>query len=84
MVTGLPERLSLTVLAALCDILTVEPSTLITTSAHTITGRRSATTLTATPTAAPSVPPTPSASEPQQTLRPLRARVTGLDRRNQD
>ena len=40
LVTGTPERLSLPVLAALCDILDVTPADLIVTSAGNITAAR--------------------------------------------
>jgi DNA-binding Xre family transcriptional regulator len=42
LVTGTPERLSMHVLAALCDILAVEPSDLVTVSATNTTRRRAA------------------------------------------
>ena len=42
LVTGTPERLSLPVLAALCDILDVTPDSLIVTSAGNITAPRKA------------------------------------------
>ncbi len=40
LVTGTPERLSLPVLAALCDILEVTPAELIVTSAENVTLRQ--------------------------------------------
>ena len=40
LVSQRPERLSLTVLAALCDIFSCEPSQLITVDAHDVTQRR--------------------------------------------
>jgi len=43
LVTQIPERLSLPVLAALCDILEVTPAELIATRAEAMTGRRTAT-----------------------------------------
>ncbi len=42
LVTGTPERLSLPVLAALCDILEVTPSELIMTSAENVALRKAA------------------------------------------
>lgn len=42
LVTGTPERLSLPVLAALCDILEVTPAELILTTAENATARRTA------------------------------------------
>jgi len=42
LVTGTPERLSLPVLAALCDILEVTPADLITTSAENVALRKAA------------------------------------------
>jgi len=42
LVTGTPERLSLPVLAALCDILDVTPADLIATSAESVTARKAA------------------------------------------
>lgn len=63
MVTGKPERLSLTVLAALCDIFETDPAALITTTAATAGVR---------PTADGDLPsPAPLAG-----LRPKRARIT--------
>ncbi|MGH3180431.1 MAG: helix-turn-helix domain-containing protein [Streptosporangiaceae bacterium] len=44
LVTGTPERLSLPVLAALCDIFDVTPADLIATKAETIDVRRTGTT----------------------------------------
>ncbi len=43
LVTQIPERLSLPVLAALCDILEVTPAELIATRAEAMTGHRTAT-----------------------------------------
>lgn len=43
MITGTPERLSLPVLAALCDILEVTPTDLITVTATDVATRRTAT-----------------------------------------
>jgi DNA-binding Xre family transcriptional regulator len=40
LVTGMPERLSLAVLAALCDILNVTPAALIVTSAENVGPRK--------------------------------------------
>jgi DNA-binding Xre family transcriptional regulator len=51
MVTGTPERLSLTTLAALCDILDCTPADLIEVTVET--GRRAQTAGDATPAAAP-------------------------------
>ncbi|HWO64301.1 MAG TPA: helix-turn-helix transcriptional regulator [Umezawaea sp.] len=65
LVTGTPERLSLTVLAALCDIFECSPAELIHTEAANLTRR----TGTATGTAGPDSPPTPGA------MRPTRARI---------
>ncbi|MGQ0846593.1 MAG: helix-turn-helix domain-containing protein [Sporichthyaceae bacterium] len=42
LVTGTPERLSLTVLAALCDIFECTPADLVQTSAHTVATRKAA------------------------------------------
>jgi DNA-binding Xre family transcriptional regulator len=42
LVTQIPERLSLPVLAALCDVLDVSPTDLIATRAETVTPRRTA------------------------------------------
>jgi DNA-binding Xre family transcriptional regulator len=42
LVTGTPERLSLPVLAALCDILDVTPAELIATSAENVATRKAA------------------------------------------
>jgi len=42
LVTGTPERLSLPVLAALCDILTVTPADLIITTAENAAARKAA------------------------------------------
>jgi DNA-binding Xre family transcriptional regulator len=64
LVTQKPARLSLPVLAALCDILEVTPADLITTSAETYTGLRTA-------TAGAEV------TEMADTIRPKRARITG-------
>jgi hypothetical protein len=62
-VTGTPERLSLAVLAALCDIFTVEPGDLISTDAANLaTSRKTAT------------GETPSAAS-LAALRPKRARI---------
>ena len=63
LVTGTPERLSLTVLAALCDIFECSPAELIRTEAANVTRR------TATGTAGAATPPAPGA------LRPTRARI---------
>ena len=43
LVTGTPERLSMPVLAALCDVLEVTPADLISTSAENVTQRKAAT-----------------------------------------
>jgi DNA-binding Xre family transcriptional regulator len=40
LVAGVPERLSLPLLAALCDIFQIDPGVLITTSAETMAPRR--------------------------------------------
>lgn len=63
LVTGTPERLSLPVLAALCDILSVTPDELITVSAQAVTTRKAA-------TASAS-----AARDPGPALRPVRARI---------
>jgi len=63
LVTGTPERLSLPVLAALCDILHVTPDDLITVSAQAVTTRKTAT---ARASAARDLDPA---------LRPVRARI---------
>ncbi|MEU8310731.1 helix-turn-helix transcriptional regulator [Actinomadura sp. NPDC048955] len=63
LVTQSPERLSLPVLAALCDILNCTPSDLIATRAENAAPRRTATGETGTP--APQVAP----------IRPKRARI---------
>ena len=63
MVTGKPERLSLMVLAALCDILATDPAELITTEAANVGVRR---------TAGGDLPSAPAPVE----LRPKRARIT--------
>jgi DNA-binding Xre family transcriptional regulator len=63
LVTGTPERLSLPVLAALCDILGAAPGDLITVSAQTLTARKTA--------AAPAT----AARDLDPALRPVRARI---------
>ena len=63
LVTSTPERLSLTTLAALCDIFTVEPGDLIITDATSVGAR----------TAAAEDRPAPSSIGQ---LRPRRARIT--------
>ena len=65
LVTGTPERLNLTILAALCDILEVTPSDLIEVTVET---RRSA-------KAAPVAPPAAVSD-----LRPRRARIVRDDK----
>ncbi|MEU4396901.1 helix-turn-helix transcriptional regulator [Kribbella sp. NPDC023855] len=65
LVTGTPERLSMAVLAALCDIFAIEPSELITTDAVNIGVRK---------TAGGDAPTRASAAG----LRPKRARITDL------
>ena len=62
LVTGTPERLSLAVLAALCDILEVTPAELIVTSAENVALRKAA-------AATTQVRADPSA------IRPKRARI---------
>lgn len=64
LVTGTPERLSLQVLAALCDIFAVDPGDLIATSAVNTTRRK----------AANQAGPAPAE------LRPVRARILPADR----
>lgn len=63
LVTGVPERLSLQTLAALCDILDTDPGDLITTEATNAGVRKTAT------------DDRPASSELAQ-LRPKRARIT--------
>lgn len=63
LVTGTPERLSLPVLAALCDLLEVTPAELIVTHADNAAGRQ----------AAGATGPTPVAGPVE--LRPTRARL---------
>jgi DNA-binding Xre family transcriptional regulator len=67
LVTGTPERLSLPVLAALCDILEVTPAELIATRAENVAPRNAA--VAGEPSASMSV------VDPAATLRPRRARV---------
>ncbi|MER6365755.1 helix-turn-helix transcriptional regulator [Kitasatospora sp. NPDC001527] len=62
LVSGAPERLSLPVLAALCDVLDCTPSDLITTTAENLSARRAV---------GADTPPDPSAR------RPKRVRLTG-------
>ena len=61
--TGTPERLSLPVLAALCDLLEVTPAELIVTSAENATTRKTAAATGPAPVAGPAE------------LRPTRARL---------
>jgi DNA-binding Xre family transcriptional regulator len=63
LVTGTPERLSLPVLAALCDLLEVTPAELIVTSAENAPTRKTATATGPAPVAGPAE------------LRPTRARL---------
>jgi DNA-binding Xre family transcriptional regulator len=63
LVTGTPERLSLPVLAALCDLLEVTPADLIVTRVENTTDRKTATTTGPTAVAGPAE------------LRPTRARL---------
>jgi len=63
LVTGTPERLSLPVLAALCDILDVTPADLIVTKAENIDLRKTGTT------------GGPSAVERAAAIRPRRAQI---------
>jgi len=63
LVTAVPERLNLTILAALCDIFTLEPGDLITTDATAVGVRKVA--------AGDRAAFSPSAQE----LRPVRARI---------
>jgi DNA-binding Xre family transcriptional regulator len=70
LVTGTPERLNMQVLAAICDILDVTPSELISTEAHeggAGRGRRAATGSRGAGSAGPADAPRPSA--------PTRARI---------
>ena len=67
LVTRTPERLSLPVLAALCDILEVTPADLITTSAEPDTGRHAATV-------------GAEVVDMASTIRPKRARITDESR----
>jgi len=62
LVTGTPERLSLPVLAAVCDILNVTPGELITVSAQPVPARKTATARA-------------SARDLDPALRPVRARI---------
>jgi DNA-binding Xre family transcriptional regulator len=81
LVTGTPERLSLTVLAALCDIFSVEPDVLINTSATDVLRGRAATTARAGAEPAAGLARQPGQSGPANGgLRPVRARVTPADR----
>jgi DNA-binding Xre family transcriptional regulator len=63
LVTGTPERLSLPVLAALCDLLEVTPAELIITNAENATTRKTAAATGPAPVAGPAE------------LRPTRARL---------
>lgn len=63
LVTGPPERLSLPVLAALCDILNVTPDDLITVSAQAVSTRKAATARAG------------AARDLDPALRPVRARI---------
>jgi DNA-binding Xre family transcriptional regulator len=63
LVTSLPERLNLTVLAALCDIFTLEPGDLISTDATNVGVRKV--------TAGDRPAPPPAARD----LRPIRAQI---------
>jgi DNA-binding Xre family transcriptional regulator len=63
LVTGTPERLSLPVLAALCDILNVTPDELITVSAQAVPARKTAAARAG------------AARDPGPALRPVRARI---------
>ena len=65
LVTGTPERLSLPVLAALCDLLEVTPAELIVTSAENATTRK-----TAAAPARPRSPGRPSCDPTRARLRP--------------
>lgn len=65
LVTQTPERLSLPVLAALCDILDVTPAELIATRAENVAPRRTATSGGA------------DIVDLSTTIRPKRARITG-------
>ncbi len=63
LVTGTPERLSLPVLAALCDILDVTPADLIATTAENAAARKAA------------AGGGPAAAGPAPAIRPRRARL---------
>ena len=63
LVTGTPERLSLPVLAALCDILHVTPDGLITVSAQPVSTRKTA------------IARASAARDLDPALRPVRARI---------
>ncbi|MGH9117837.1 MAG: helix-turn-helix domain-containing protein [Acidimicrobiales bacterium] len=69
LVTGTPERLNLTTLAALCDILAVTPADLV---EVTVESRRASRTATST---------APAASASARDLRPRRARIVRDDKR---
>ena len=71
LVVGTPERLNLTTLAALCDILAVTPTDLVEVTAEARRLRR---------TAASATPP-PSAAAAAGDLRPRRARIVRDDKR---
>lgn len=70
LVTGVPERLSLPLLAALCDIFECSPAELVATSAENVGVRRVASGETAAP----------AGTMPTQ-LRPAAARILPLDER---
>lgn len=78
LVTGTPQRLSLTTLAALCDILSCAPGDLVepyrTTNTTTSTTPRHDRRIVSGPSDGPSDGPSPNASSPQLP-RPLRARI---------
>ena len=71
LVTGTPERLTLAVLAALCDIFATDPAELITTEATNVGVRKR----TAAGAGEPTVPAAQLAA-----LRPIRARIVTPDR----
>jgi DNA-binding Xre family transcriptional regulator len=83
LVTGTPERLSLTVLAALCDIFSIDPGQLISTSAADVLRGRAAAAARARAGTdhAAGTPRQPGQTGPaNRGLRPVRARVRPADR----
>ena len=68
LVVGTPERLNLTTLSALCDILAVTPTDLVEVTAEATRRRKAAGS------------PTPPAAAPGRDLRPRRARIVRDDK----